>query len=81
VRDVEQCKLAITGLSKSPHHNGQNEHGVRYLDIRYALRGNGTRGETHEERIDRMAALADARPGTRPNLSAAALVAAEGTRR
>jgi hypothetical protein len=58
VRDLEQVKAAITGLAHSPHHNGRNDTGAKYLDIRYALRGNSQRGETPEERIDRMAALA-----------------------
>lgn len=83
VRDAEQCKVAITGLSRSPHHNGQNDQGTRYIDIRYALRGIGGRGETHEERIDRMAALVTASPrrlSAHPNLTAAELVAAEGER-
>jgi hypothetical protein len=58
VRDVETCKAAITGLSRSPHHMGDNDQGIRYTDIRYALRGNAQRGESVEERIDRMASLA-----------------------
>lgn len=63
VRSVEELCEAIDGLAKSPHHNGANETGTKYLDIRYALRGNGARGESHEERIDRMRQLAKAGPG------------------
>jgi hypothetical protein len=55
VCDIQLVKDAITGLANSPHHNGQNETGAKYLDIRYALRGNSQRGETPEERIERMA--------------------------
>jgi hypothetical protein len=58
VRDVETIKRAIDGLHRSPHHQGHNETGTRYTDIRYALRGNSQRGESPEERIDRMASLA-----------------------
>lgn len=64
VRDVKACCEAIDGLAKSPHHNGANETGTKYLDIRYALRGNSARGESHEERIDRMRQLAYAKPGS-----------------
>lgn len=62
VRPADVILDAITGLSRSPHHNGENQQGTSYLDIRYALRGNGQRGETDEERIDRMAALARTPP-------------------
>lgn len=55
---VEECCQAITGLSRSPHHNGQNEQRIKYLDIRYALKGNGARGESNDERIAKMAQLA-----------------------
>lgn len=58
VRPVETCCAAVVGLSVSPHHNGENPQQMKYLDIRYALRGNSQRGESNEERIDRMAALA-----------------------
>jgi hypothetical protein len=60
VRDLATVKWAVVGLSRSPHHNGQNDQGTKYLDIRYALRGNGARGESNEERIDRMAELGKA---------------------
>jgi hypothetical protein len=62
VCDIQLIKQAITGLSVSPHHNGQNETGAKYLDIRYALRGNSQRNETPEERIERMAQLAHSMP-------------------
>ncbi len=83
VRDAETCKLAIDGLARSDYHHGANEQGTTYLDIRYALRGNGNRAESNEERIDRMAASATAtshRRGLRPNLTAADLMAGEPSR-
>lgn len=55
VRDLDTVKRAVAGLFRSPWHTGQNDGGRKYLDIRYALRGNGGRGESNEERIDRMA--------------------------
>lgn len=55
---IQVVKDAISGLANSPHHNGHNDTGTKYLDIRYALRGNPQRGETPEERIERMAQLA-----------------------
>jgi hypothetical protein len=58
VRDVAECCCAIDGLAKSPHHNGQNDRGKKYLDLRFALRGNGQRGETAEQRIDNMCEIA-----------------------
>lgn len=60
VATVEECCRAITGLSRSPHHNGQNDQQRKYLDIRYALRGNGQRGESNAERIAAMGELATA---------------------
>lgn len=60
VRDVERCKLAITGLAASPYHQGQNSDGRRWTEIRYALHGNRNQNESDGERIDRMAALAAA---------------------
>lgn len=65
VRDVAALKRSIDGLKASPHHNGQNETGQKYTDIRYALRGNSQRGETPEERIDRMGQLAGGSTGVR----------------
>jgi hypothetical protein len=50
------CKLAVVGLSLSPHHNGENESKTPYLDIRYALKG--IREESDDERIQRMANIA-----------------------
>jgi hypothetical protein len=67
VRSVAECKLAIDGLRVSPHHNGENPDGTKYLDIRYALKGNQTRGESDEERIDRMGEKAPAH-SLSPNL-------------
>jgi hypothetical protein len=67
VRSLAECKRAIDGLRVSPHHNGENSQGTKYLDIRYALKGNSTRGESNEERIDRMGELAPA-GGLSPNL-------------
>lgn len=60
VRSVAECKRAIDGLAVSPHHNGENAQNTKYLDIRYALKGNTQRGESDEERIDRMGELAPA---------------------
>jgi hypothetical protein len=65
VRSVDQCKLAIDGLARSPWHHGENDQGKKYLDIRYALKGNSARGESNEERIDKMAELASAAPVSR----------------
>lgn len=45
----EATKRAVLGLSRSPHHNGQNEQRKTYLEIRYALKGIGD--ESDEERI------------------------------
>lgn len=61
VRPEERCIRAVSGLHTSPHHNGDNEQKIKYLDIRYALKGNSRTGESVEERIDRMAGLADQR--------------------
>lgn len=58
VRPLDTCVAAVTGLSRSPFHAGANREGRRWEDLRHALRGNRARGETDEERIDRMAALA-----------------------
>lgn len=55
VRSVEQCKLAITGLARSPFHRGENSDGRRWTEIRYALHGNRQQKESDGERIDRMA--------------------------
>lgn len=59
VRSVEAAKKAISGLRFSPHHNGENEQKLKYLHIRYALKGNQRTGESSEERIDRMGVIAD----------------------
>lgn len=63
VRSAEECKRAIDGLKVSPFHNGENQDGKKYLDIRYALKGNSTKGESDEERIDKMMDTADAHGG------------------
>lgn len=62
VRDEATVIRAIEGLRLSSWHNGENEQRRKYLDIRYALKGNSARGESSEERIDRMAELAGAAP-------------------
>lgn len=53
VRSVEECKLAITGLSRSSYHvdNG-------YLDLKYALLGGG-RSPSIEATIDRLVSVAN----------------------
>lgn len=52
---LAKVKLAVIGLSVSPHHNGENDTKTPYLDIRYALRG--IKDESDDERIEKMAAL------------------------
>lgn len=56
VRPLATVLDAITGLSKSPHHLGQNDRRKPYLGIQYALAGKGDEGT--DERIDKMAAKA-----------------------
>lgn len=60
MRKTHQCDLpeaerlvgrAALGLSRSPHHNGQNEQRKTYLEIRYALKGRGD--ESDDERIEK----------------------------
>lgn len=53
VRPLEVVLDAITGLSKSSHHLGQNDRRKRYLGIAYALAGRDK--ESNDERIDKMA--------------------------
>lgn len=65
---LERVKLAITGLSLSPHHNGENDAKTKYLDIRYALRG--IKDETDEDKIERMIGIAKSH-GATPASSAA----------
>jgi hypothetical protein len=67
VRSVAECKRAIDGLRVSPHHNGENDQRQKYLDIRYALKGNSARGESDDERIDKMGELAPSH-GLAPSL-------------
>lgn len=57
VRPLATVLDAITGLSKSPHHLGQNDRRKKYLGIQYALAGMGN--ESNDERIDKMAAKAN----------------------
>jgi hypothetical protein len=66
VRSVAECKRAIDGLRVSPWHNGENDNGTKYLDIRYALKGLKN-GESDDERIDSMGERAPAH-GLAPNL-------------
>lgn len=54
-RSVDTLKEAITGLSKSPHHNGENATSTKYIDLQYALKGRGAQSD--ESVIDRMAEL------------------------
>lgn len=65
VRPMETVLAAVDGLFRSAWHMGDNPGGKRYDDIRYALSGNSTRGESAEERIDSMAAPAPV-PGAAP---------------
>lgn len=51
VRPKVRCCEAIDGLAASPHHNGQNDRGKKYLGIQYALKGMGA--ESDDERIDK----------------------------
>ncbi|GAC1524646.1 MAG: hypothetical protein NVS3B1_12680 [Marmoricola sp.] len=60
VRTVEECKRAIDGLRISPFHNGENDRQTKYLGIQYALKGRN--GESTDERIDKMIALAPLAP-------------------
>lgn len=62
LRGTVVAKDAITGLSRSPFHNGENDRRKKYLAIRYALSGNAQTGETAEERIDSMAEAAHTQP-------------------
>ena len=44
-------KLALLGLTRSPHHRGENEQRKQYMEVRYALRGIGD--ESDDERIEK----------------------------
>lgn len=48
---VELVKQAVTGLSLSPWHNGQNPDHRSYLELHYALRGKGD--ESDDTRIEK----------------------------
>jgi hypothetical protein len=50
-RDLETCKRAIDGLFADPWWR----ENVRPLELRHALRGNTTKGESDADRIDKMA--------------------------
>jgi hypothetical protein len=54
--DVELVKRAVIGLSRSPHHNGQNDRNTTYLDLHYALKPKS--GQSTEERVEYMAQFA-----------------------
>jgi hypothetical protein len=56
---VAIVKQAVIGLSRSPHHNGENEQKKTYLDLRYALKPMRGTGETIQERVEKMARYAD----------------------
>lgn len=60
VRPKAEVLRAIDGLGRSPHHNGENDRSKKYLELRYALRGNSQKGETPEQRIDMMCEVAAA---------------------
>jgi hypothetical protein len=47
----ERTNLALTGLTRSPHHRGENEQHREYMEIRYALKGLGA--ESDDERIEK----------------------------
>lgn len=47
----EKVKLALTGLSLSPWHRGENEMRRQYMEVRYALKGRGD--ESDDERIEK----------------------------
>jgi hypothetical protein len=60
LKDIYECelseaerlvKLAVLGLSRSPHHRGKNEQHKQYLEIRYALKGIGN--ESDDSRIEK----------------------------
>lgn len=57
--DIELVKKAIVGLSRSPHHMGQNEQRKTYNDLRYALKPIRGTGETIQERVEKMSRYAD----------------------
>lgn len=60
LREIRDCdleeaerlvKLALLGLWRNPHHQGNNEQRKQYLEIMYALRGKGD--ESDDTRIDK----------------------------
>lgn len=53
VRSAPECVRAVHGLSCSPHHAGHNDRKKKYLQLRYALKGNERLAESNGERIDR----------------------------
>lgn len=50
VRTVDDCKRAITGLSQSAFHQGQNDRQTAYNDVEYAL---GKKTDSPDAVIDR----------------------------
>lgn len=80
VRSVAECKRAIDGLHASPFHNGENDRQTKYLDIRFALKGNSQRGESNQERIDKMGELAPAH-GLAPGLERKVAIRLDNYRR
>lgn len=47
----EATMQALLGLTRSPHHRGQNEQRKQYMEVRYALKGIGD--ESDDERIEK----------------------------
>lgn len=47
----DATKRALLGLTRSPHHQGQNEQRRPYMEIRYALKG--LKDESDDERIEK----------------------------
>lgn len=47
----DATKQALLGLTRSPHHRGENEQRKTYMEIRYALKGRGD--ESDDERIEK----------------------------
>jgi hypothetical protein len=47
----DATKLALLGLTRSPHHRGENEQRRPYMEVRYALKGLGN--ESDDERIEK----------------------------
>jgi hypothetical protein len=68
VRSVAECKRAIDGLRVSPHHNGENDAaGEVHSTSGTPSKATAQRGESDDERIDKMGELAPAH-GLAPSL-------------